>query len=149
MPSKCPSQQDAAVGASDAEEAARALAASTEVMELLREGIADAGLLKKLCPLPDTAHELKCVANTFGEQASAVFLGPDMTEASLKAAPLNDYRVVHFATHGLLTSETARVSETIVEPAIVMSPPDTPSKVDVMACSQCRKSPTSNSMPIG
>lgn len=129
VPDKCPSSEDA-VGGGDAQEEDRSIAASDEVIEVVREGVADSALLKKLCPLPDTAHELKCVAKTFGEQASTVLLGPEMTETSLKSSPLNEYRVVHFATHGLLTAETARVSDAVAEPAIVMSPPDMPTKAD-------------------
>jgi CHAT domain-containing protein len=53
-----------------------------------------------------------------------------MTETALKKAPLNRYRVVHFATHGLLAGETATLAEARAEPALVMSPPNTATEED-------------------
>jgi CHAT domain-containing protein len=53
-----------------------------------------------------------------------------MTEATIKKLPLDNYRVVHFATHGLLAGETAQLAKTHAEPALVFSPPDTATEVD-------------------
>jgi CHAT domain-containing protein len=53
-----------------------------------------------------------------------------MTESALKKMPLNRYRVIHFATHGLLAGESAKLSSAHAEPALVMSPPDTPTEED-------------------
>ena len=61
---------------------------------------------------------------------SAVVLGKDMTEAAVKAAPLSRYRIVHFATHGLLAGETAQLITARAEPALVLSPPDQPTEED-------------------
>ena len=61
-----------------------------------REGQANVAEVRKLCPLPDTAHELKCVARSLGAQPDAVVLGKDMTETAVKTAALNRYRVCAF-----------------------------------------------------
>ena len=53
-----------------------------------------------------------------------------MTETGLKKAPLDTYRILHFATHGLLAGETAQLAAARAEPALVMTPPDTPSEED-------------------
>ena len=95
-----------------------------------RDGQANVAEVKKLCPLPDTAHELRCVARSLGAEPSAVVLGKDMTEAAVKAAPLSRYRIVHFATHGLLAGETAQLITARAEPALVLSPPDQPTEED-------------------
>lgn len=95
-----------------------------------RSGLADVGKVRALCPLPDTAHELACVARTLGAPKRSIVLGAAMTEASIKAAELDRYRVVHFATHGLLAGETATLAKSKAEPALVFSPPDKPTESD-------------------
>ena len=67
--------------------------------------------VRELCPLPDTAHELKCVAKSLGAPESSIVLGKDMTETAVKTMALDRYRVVHFATHGLLAGETAQLAK--------------------------------------
>jgi CHAT domain-containing protein len=92
----------------------------------MRGGIADVAALKsRLCPLPDTAFELKCVAHSLGATDASLVLGKDMTETNVKHMALDKYRVVHFATHGLLAGETAQLAKERAEPALVFSPPET------------------------
>jgi CHAT domain-containing protein len=81
-------------------------------------------------PLPQTACEICAIGAYFRKdgqgQDSKIVLGAGMTRAAVKAlgAPragdgrseLQDYRVVHFATHGLMTGEIANE-----EPGLVMS----------------------------
>ena len=76
-----------------------------------RGGLADVAALREACPLPDTAYELRCVARSLGAASSALVLGKDMTETAVKSAPLDRYRIVHFATHGLLAGETAQLAK--------------------------------------
>jgi CHAT domain-containing protein len=52
-----------------------------------------------------------------------VVLGKEMTETTVKSAALERYRIVHFATHGLLAGETAQYANARAEPALLMSPP--------------------------
>jgi len=70
--------------------------------------------------LPDTAEELKDIARTTGaDQEKDVFLGAKATEANIKAADLSRYRVVAFATHGLVPGEISGLDQ----PALAMANP--------------------------
>ena len=53
-----------------------------------------------------------------------------MSETTLKGLPLADFKIIHFATHGLLAGETSQLSKDHAEPALVFSPPDTPTEED-------------------
>ena len=92
-----------------------------------RNGQADLAQLRQLCPLPDTAHELRCVAKSLGAQERHIILGKDATEARIKALSANGtllrYRVLHFATHGLLAGEAEMMMLARAEPALVLTPP--------------------------
>ena len=95
-----------------------------------RDGRADISALRQLCALPDTEHEVRCVARSLGASDDAIRLGGAMREAELKGMRLHRYRILHFATHGLLAGEMAKLSAEKAEPALVMTPPDTPSEID-------------------
>jgi CHAT domain-containing protein/tetratricopeptide (TPR) repeat protein len=99
-----------------------------------RSGQADTIAVSSLCPLPDTAHELECVAQSLGAGPETIHTGLDATEPLLKAASargeLEHYRIVHFATHGLLAGETQQVNQSLAEPALVLTPPAEPSRED-------------------
>ena len=75
--------------------------------------------VRRLDPLDDTADELAALARVQGAEPSALFLGPRATEGHLRSIPLADYRVLAFATHGLLAGELPGVAE----PALVLTPP--------------------------
>jgi CHAT domain-containing protein len=96
---------------------------------LFRGGIADVAKVRALCPLPDTALELKCVAKSLGP-SSAIRLGSDATETALKLASLDRYRIVHFATHGLLAADVQQLASIGAEPALVLTPPAIATDVD-------------------
>lgn len=76
------------------------------------------GLIRGLAPLPDTAVEVTRVAATLKAGRENVILGPDVTEKRLRSLPLDQYRVVYFATHGLLPGELKCQSQ----PALALSP---------------------------
>lgn len=82
---------------------------------------ASAALLRSLPPLPDTADEVNTVARILGSDRDAVMLGANAGEAALRARPLDQYRVLYFATHGLLPGEL----HCQAEPGLVLSPPAT------------------------
>jgi len=128
IPDKCP-DEDTQVARSGHILTRRAQALSA-VPSYFRNGLANVSELRKACPLPDTAYELKCVARSLGAEPSAVVLGAAMTETAVKSAPLDRYRIVHFATHGLLAGETALFMNARAEPALVMSPPAQPTEED-------------------
>jgi CHAT domain-containing protein len=77
-------------------------------------------LLRSLPALADTEDELRTVANQLGGDVQSLLLAANASEPSLRARPLGDYRVLYFATHGLLPGELRCQSE----PALVLSPPD-------------------------
>jgi CHAT domain-containing protein/Tfp pilus assembly protein PilF len=80
-----------------------------------------------LAALPETADELKAIAASLSAPDSPVFLDSNATETSVKATSLEDYRVVAFATHGLVAGDGASDLE---EPALVLSHPAAPSDQD-------------------
>ncbi|MBS0362203.1 MAG: CHAT domain-containing protein, partial [Proteobacteria bacterium] len=84
-------------------------------------GLADPATLRQgLAPLPGTRAELRAMAAALGAPASALHMGPEATEAAVKASPdLPRARVVIFATHGLLP----HVLKGIEEPGLVLTPP--------------------------
>src|ERR1700742_2548201 len=83
-------------------------------------------LAPSLSQLPDTAEELNAVANDLGVAASDIHLGSDASETTVKRAPLADYRVVYFATHGLVAGDI----KGIAEPSLALSIPKEPSTLD-------------------
>lgn len=73
-----------------------------------------------LSPLPDTTQELQEIAQATGaDAATEVHLGRRATESKVKSADLSAYRVVAFATHGLMAGELAGLDQ----PALALSNP--------------------------
>ncbi len=85
-------------------------------------------LLRALAPLPETAGEVRAVAQSLGGTGDAILLGAGATEAAFRGEPLDQFRVIYFATHGLLPGELSCQTQ----PALALSPPTTPatSKAD-------------------
>lgn len=91
-----------------------------------RNGVADLRALRELAPLPETAAELKAIAASLKAPDEALLLGSQATETRIRQSSLDRYRVVHFATHGLIAGELSGLAE----PALVLTPPIRPSDVD-------------------
>lgn len=83
------------------------------------EGPVPPQLLRALAPLPDTADEVRKISAILKADNGAILTGVDATEPRVRAMPLGDYRVLYFATHGLLPTALRCQSE----PALVLSPP--------------------------
>lgn len=79
-------------------------------------------LLRALPPLPETGSELRQVAQTFGANSGDVLTGAAATEAAFRQEPLDQFRILYFATHGLLPGEL----NCQTQPALALSPPATP-----------------------
>ncbi len=92
---------------------------SASVNGFFADGLADINEVRKLSPLPDTAFELNTIAARLGVPNSQVKLREEATETAVKQAPLADYRLIHFATHGLLAGDL----KGLAEPALVLTPP--------------------------
>src|SRR5262249_42365199 len=87
----------------------------------------DIGLLRMgLAPLPETADELRAVARRLGVPETELKLGPLATETVVKTADLRNYRIVYFATHGLVAGEV----KGLAEPALALTLPRDPSELD-------------------
>lgn len=84
-----------------------------------REKIAQA-----LPQLPDTAEELKAVARTLGVPDSDIHLGSEASEPIVKKTKLDDYRIVYFATHGLVAGDVKQLAE----PSLALSIPKLPTQ---------------------
>jgi CHAT domain-containing protein len=80
---------------------------------------ADARMAAGLGRLPGTRVEVLSAQRLTGAGPDAVRLGPDFTAAALRQAQLDQYRVIHLATHALLPGELS----CLPEPSIVVSPP--------------------------
>jgi CHAT domain-containing protein len=76
--------------------------------------------------LPETAEELRAVAKAVGADPSDIYLGRAASETTIKQMDLTPFRVVYFATHGLVSGEIKGLGE----PALVLSIPATASEVD-------------------
>lgn len=85
-------------------------------------GPTPARVLRALTPLPETAGELRAVSAALGAGPDSILTGAAATEAAVRARDLGDYRVLYFATHGLLPGELSCESE----PGLALSPPPTP-----------------------
>jgi CHAT domain-containing protein/Tfp pilus assembly protein PilF len=84
-------------------------------------GRADRAFVRKLPELPETAGELRSIARTLDAGEDALFLRERADEQTVRAQPLDQYRVLQFATHGLMAGEF----QGLREPALVLSaPPD-------------------------
>lgn len=91
-----------------------------------KEGRIDVEAVRALQALPKTEGELKRLAAALRAPANAVRVGSAATVTAVKADQLSRYRVIAFATHGLLAGELAGLAE----PALVFTPPKTASDND-------------------
>lgn len=83
-------------------------------------------LRNELTALPETVGELQTVAHALGDERSRLLFGAAATETAVKTLPLAQYRVVYFATHGLVAGEVRGLGE----PALVLTLPAVPSELD-------------------
>lgn len=98
---------------------------ATRSAPLLRSGDTSIKALRELASLPGAADELRQMAGAF-QGKPALLIGADATETAVKAAPLEQASVLAFATHGLVGG----AFRDLVEPALVLTPPDKPSEAD-------------------
>ena len=84
------------------------------------------GLIRSQYPPPETADELCAVAQSTGASETTVHLGDKATDKTVKGLSaggvLANARIVHFATHGLLASESGMVNAR-AEPALILTLP--------------------------
>jgi CHAT domain-containing protein len=80
--------------------------------------------------LPGTRAEVQAIARTLKADPSDIKLGLNATVTTVKQAKLNQYRIVYFATHGLLSGELKRFAKSNAEPSLVLTIPDKPTDFD-------------------
>jgi CHAT domain-containing protein/tetratricopeptide (TPR) repeat protein len=93
------------------------------IADLFKGGLADPDKLRQLPRLPETADEIKSVAAALGAPDSSLYLEARASEPLVRSADLAQFRVVEFATHGLMSGDITGLAE----PALVLTPPETPS----------------------
>ena len=89
-----------------------------------RNGLADVSHIKMQVPLPETTDELCAVAADVKAGTRDIHLGVQATEREIKRLSANGelakYRMVHFATHGVLAGQLDGNNE----PGLILTPPD-------------------------
>ena len=95
-----------------------------------RGGVANLAQIRKQAPLPETADELCKVGAYLTAEPNDIHLGLKATESEVKrlnqTGELARYRVLHFATHGVMAGELDRTHE----PGLILTPPATASAED-------------------
>lgn len=69
-----------------------------------------------LQPLPEAEAEVRSLAGLYGRSNSAVSIGSAATETSVRRA-MPEYRILHFATHGILDNATPFYSCLVLAPS--------------------------------
>jgi CHAT domain-containing protein len=81
--------------------------------------------------LSATRNEVQAVAQALRvNDADDLKLGLDATETAVKQAKLEQYRIVYFATHGLVFGDVADFAMSKAELALALTFPDKPSELD-------------------
>ncbi|MGQ0674526.1 MAG: CHAT domain-containing protein [Rhodospirillales bacterium] len=89
--------------------------------------VADVNTLRKIPSLPETTLELRAMAKALNaDEKTSLFLRQSATERQVRSMDLTKYRVVAFATHGLMSGEFPGVAE----PALILTPPAIGSEQD-------------------
>jgi CHAT domain-containing protein len=73
--------------------------------------------LTKLAPLPSADDEARAAGTLLDATKSTVLLGAAATELAVKRAPLQDYDVLHFAVHGVLSRKVPSRSALVLRAA--------------------------------
>jgi CHAT domain-containing protein/tetratricopeptide (TPR) repeat protein len=87
-------------------------------------------LAENLAQLPSTRDEVQVIAKELQVDPSDVKLGLDANVTAVKTANLDQYRIVYFATHGLVAGDLEKFAKGKVEPALALSIPDKPNDFD-------------------
>jgi CHAT domain-containing protein/Tfp pilus assembly protein PilF len=89
-----------------------------------------AAIGKYLPQLPGTRKEAQQIAEDLTADSADIKLGLAATEAAVKQAKLDQYRVVYFATHGLVAGDLEAFAKDKAEPALALSIPEKPNDFD-------------------
>ena len=70
-----------------------------------------------LPPLPSANDEARSVGAILGGRGTTVLLGDAATELAVKQLPVDEYRVLHFAVHGIVSTKFPARSALVLRPA--------------------------------
>jgi CHAT domain-containing protein/Tfp pilus assembly protein PilF len=87
-------------------------------------------LAKALSPLPETANEVRAIADVVKADKNDLKLGVFASEKTVKQTKLDAYRIVYFATHGLVAGEVEKFAKVKAEPALALTIPEKPTELD-------------------
>jgi CHAT domain-containing protein len=91
-------------------------------LELYGSGKADLVALAKYLPqLPDTATEVLQIGQVLKADKADIKLGMVASETTVKQSKLDDYRIVYFATHGLVAGDVEKYAKLKAEPALALT----------------------------
>jgi len=114
-------QAEVAVAANETSPGATAMRGAVSLRSVYRGDNIAAGELAQLQRLPDTAPEVLSIARALDtDPEKTVFLGREANEARVKAMDLSTYKVITFATHGLVPGDL----DGLTQPALALTAPD-------------------------
>ena len=87
-------------------------------------------LFNQLPPLPGTKDEVQGVSRFVKAADADLFIGAKATETAVKDAKLEQYKIVYFATHALVSGDLQKFSKAKAEPALILSRPSWPTERD-------------------
>jgi CHAT domain-containing protein len=87
-------------------------------------------LAETLDQLPSTKDEVVKIARTLNAPVSDIHTGLEATETAVKKAPLDQYRIIYFATHALVTGDLKAFAQAKAEPALALTIPEQPTDQD-------------------
>lgn len=108
----------AAIGAPALEGTAQSTPSQLAVANQLRGTGITASAIGDLPALPEAEGELRAITQALDPRSALLLTGGRATEAQVEGAPLADYDVIVFATHGLVSGDVRGLAE----PALVLTP---------------------------
>jgi CHAT domain-containing protein len=86
----------------------------------------DPAVLRRLPALPGTLREVQAIGALFPPGERLILTGAEATETRLRGSDLSGARMIHFATHGLVSGDVPGLTEA----ALVLTPPDVATAMD-------------------
>jgi tetratricopeptide (TPR) repeat protein len=87
-------------------------------------------LAKALPQLPETANEVRAISEVLKAGKNDLKFGVFASETTVKRTRLEQYRIVYFATHGLVAGEVEKFAKVKAEPALALTIPEKPTELD-------------------
>jgi tetratricopeptide (TPR) repeat protein/CHAT domain-containing protein len=81
--------------------------------------VADVDAIRNAPRLPETADELRAIADVLKADRKSLWLQENATETKIKQLDLSKYRTIAFATHGVMAGEIQGIGE----PGLILTPP--------------------------